>query len=143
MSTKAPNSRCKFDFGNRIFRILILQTTCFTVYLHGVGAKSRFSFGILIFQAGLQYIGVVWDQGTKLAWIFSSTLHQGKHVAQSARISMLLGQFWAQPNPDLALGPLSSKPVYAILDYIGMILGSNPESVLESLSSRPVYSIFL
>ena len=32
------------------FRILILQTSCFTAYLHDLGTKSRFSFRVLILQ---------------------------------------------------------------------------------------------
>ena len=32
------------------FWILILQTSCFTAYLHDLGTKSRFSFRILILQ---------------------------------------------------------------------------------------------
>ena len=50
MSTKALNPRCKINFGNLTYRILILQTTCFTAYLHDLGTKSRFSFRILILQ---------------------------------------------------------------------------------------------
>ena len=77
MSTKASNPRCKINFRNLTFRILILQTTwfttnlhdfgtksrvfgswsskhlqttLFTVYLHDFGTKSRFSFRILILQ---------------------------------------------------------------------------------------------
>ena len=39
------------DFGTKSrFSILILQTTWFTVYLHALGSKSRFSFWILILQ---------------------------------------------------------------------------------------------
>ena len=33
-STKASNSRCKINFGNLTFRILILQTTRFWLFLH-------------------------------------------------------------------------------------------------------------
>ena len=50
MSTKAFNPRCKINFGNLTFRVLILQTTWFTANLHDFGTKSRFSFGILILQ---------------------------------------------------------------------------------------------
>ena len=46
----ASNLRCKINFENLIFRILILQTTWFTANLHDFGTKSRFNFGILILQ---------------------------------------------------------------------------------------------
>ena len=50
MSTKAFNPRNKINFGNLTYRILILQTTCVTAYLHDFGTKSKFSFGTLILQ---------------------------------------------------------------------------------------------
>ena len=56
MSTKASNPRCAIHFGNLTFRILILQTTWFTANLHDFGTKSRFSFGILIFQTSPNHL---------------------------------------------------------------------------------------
>ena len=56
MSTKASNPRCKINFGNLTFRILILQTTCFTANLHDFGTKSRFSFGILILETSPNHL---------------------------------------------------------------------------------------
>ena len=50
MSTKASNPRCKINFGNLTFPILILQTIWFWLFLHDFGTKSRFSLGILILQ---------------------------------------------------------------------------------------------
>ena len=50
MSTKASNPQCKINFRNFTFRILILQTTWFWLFLHDLGTKSTFSFGILILQ---------------------------------------------------------------------------------------------
>ena len=79
MSTKASNPRCEINFGNLTFRILVLQklpglqeicmilglnpdsvlgslsskhlqATLFTVYLHDLGIKSRFSSRALILQ---------------------------------------------------------------------------------------------
>ena len=46
LSTKASNSRCKCNFGNITVRILILQTTWFSRYLHDCGSESRTFFGI-------------------------------------------------------------------------------------------------
>ena len=56
MSTKASNPRCEINFGNLTFRILVLQTTWFTGNLHDFGTKSRFSFGILIFQTSPNHL---------------------------------------------------------------------------------------
>ena len=56
MSTKASNPLCEINFGNLTFRILVLQTTWFTGNLHDFGTKSRFSFGILIFQTSPNHL---------------------------------------------------------------------------------------
>ena len=64
MSTKASNPRCKINFGNLTFRILILQTTWFTAYLHDFGIQSRFRFGILILQTSW-FAAYLHDFGTK------------------------------------------------------------------------------
>ena len=50
ISTKASNPRCKINFGNHPYRILILQTTWFWLFLQDLGTKSRFGFGTLILQ---------------------------------------------------------------------------------------------
>ena len=72
MSTKASNPWCKINFGNLIFRILILQTTWFTANLHDFGTKSRFSFGILILQTSPTTLFTVYlhDLGTKSRFSF-------------------------------------------------------------------------
>ena len=60
MSTKAFNPQCKINFGNLTFRILILQTTWFWVFLHDFGTKSRFSLGSLSSKPpGLQRICMI------------------------------------------------------------------------------------
>ena len=105
MSTKASNPRCKINFGNLTFRILILQTTCFTktcmilgqnpdsvlgslsskhlqttlftVYLHDLGTKSRFSFRILILQTSC-FTAYLHDLGTKSRFSFRILILQKK-----------------------------------------------------------------
>ena len=75
MSTKAFNPRCKINFGNLTYRILVLQTTCFTAYLHDFGTKSRFSFGTLILQT-TWFTANLHDFGTKSRFSFGILILQ-------------------------------------------------------------------
>ena len=75
MSTKACNPRCKINYGNLTYRILVLQTTCFTAYLHDFGTKSRFSFGILILQT-TWLTANLHDFGTKSRFSFRTLILQ-------------------------------------------------------------------
>ena len=100
ISTKASNPRCKINFGNHPYRILILQTTWFwlfcrilgqnpgsvlgplsskpagfTAYLHDFGTKSRFNFGALILQTSW-FTANLHDFGTKSRFRFGVLILQ-------------------------------------------------------------------
>ena len=123
MSTKASNPRCKINFGNLTFRILILQTTWFTAYLHDLGTKSRFSFGILILQTSPNHLVYTWfiylhDLGTKSRfsfWIlilqtscFTAYLHDlGTKSRFSFRILILQKKGW---NTCIQMSTTASNP---------------------------------
>ena len=108
-----------------------LQTTLFTVYLHDLGTKSRFSFRILILQ--------------KKGWnkcLQKPLIHDAKLI-----LEILLFGPWSSKlpsfecfcmilelSPDSALLSLSSK--LPGLQRICMILGLNPGSVLGSWSFK-------
>ena len=59
------------------FRILILQTSWFTAYLHDLGTKSRFSFRILILQTSC-FTSYLHDLGTKSRFSFRILILQKK-----------------------------------------------------------------
>ena len=157
ISTKAFHPRCKNNFGNLTFRILILQTTWFWVLLHDFGIKSRFSFWSLILQTNW-FTAYLHDLGTRSRFSFRILILQKtrwdkflqKPFIHDAKIilEILLIGSWSSKlpgfecfcmilglNPDSVLGSLSSKPPG--LQRICMILGLNPDSVLGSLSSKP------
>ena len=75
MSTKASNPQCKINFGNLTFRILILQSTWFWLFVHDFGTKSRFSFGIIILQTSW-FIAYLHDFGTKSRFSFGILILQ-------------------------------------------------------------------
>ena len=119
MYTKASNPQCKINSGNLTFRILILQTTWFWVFLHDFGSKSRFSFGILILQTiwftaksrfsfGILILQASWFTaylhvlGTKSRFSF------GTLILQTTWFTANLHDFGT--NPDSVVGSLSSKP---------------------------------
>ena len=99
------NPRCKINFGNLTFRILILQTTWFcvflhfgililsttwfTAYLHDLGTKSRFtrfSFRILILQKK--------DETNVYKCLQKPRIHDAKLILQ-----ILLFGFWSSKLP--------------------------------------------
>ena len=117
------------------FRILILQTSCCTAYLHDLGTKSRFSFRILILQKK--------DETNVYKCLQKPLIHDVKLILEillfgpwSSKLPgfecfcMILGL-----NPNSVLGSLSSKP--PCLQCICMILGLNLDSIFESWSSKP------
>ena len=116
------------------FWILILQTSCFTAYLHDLGTKSRFSFRILILQKG-------WNKCIQMSTKTSNPRCKIKFGNLTFRtltlqtttgfecFCMILGL-----TPNSVLGSLSSKP--PCLQCICMILGLNLDSALLSLSSK-------
>ena len=75
MSTKASNPRCKINFGNLTYRILILQTTWFWLFLQDLGTKSRFGFGTLILQT-TWFTAYLHDFGTKSRFSFGTLILQ-------------------------------------------------------------------
>ena len=126
MSTKASNPRCKINFGNLTYRILILQTTWFWLFLQDLGTKSRFSFGTLILQTTWFYsvFAWFWDKIQIQFW----NPYPPNHLVCS-KLRMILGQ-----NPDSVFGSWSSKPV--ALQRICMILGLKLDSVFGSWSFK-------
>ena len=110
MSTKASNPRCKINFGNLTFRVLILQTTWFTANLHDFGTKSKFSFGILILQTTL-FTVYLHDLGTKSRFSFRILILQASwftaylhDLGTKSRFS-----FWILILPKKRMRQMSSK----------------------------------
>ena len=113
-----------------------LQTTLFTVYLHDLGIKSRFSSRTLILQT-TWFTAYLHDLGTTVnldsvfgSWSFKKKdetnvykclqkplIHDAKLI-----LEILLFGSWSSKLPGL--------------QEICMILGLNPDSVLGSLSSK-------
>ena len=155
MSSKASNPRCKINFGNLTFRILILQTTWFTANLHDFGTKSRFSFVILILQT-TWFTAYLHDLGTKSRFSFGILILQKNRMKQmSTKASnprcainfgnltfriLILQTTWFTANlHDFGTiqiqfwdpyPPNISKP--PCLQFICMILGLNLDSVFGS-----------
>ena len=122
------------DLGTRSrfsFRILILQTSCFTAYLHDLGTKSRFSFRILILQT-TRFTAYLHDLGTKSRFNFGILVLQKKgwdKCLQKPLIhdAKIILEF-------LLFGPWSSK--LPSFECFCMILELSPDSALLSLSSK-------
>ena len=109
-----------------------LQTTLFTVYLHDLGTKSRFSFRILILQKKdeTKCLQKPLFHGVKLILEISLFGSWPSKLPGFECFCVILGL-----NPNSVLGSLSSKP--PCLHCICMILGLNPGSIFESWSSKP------
>ena len=106
MSTKTSNPRCKINFGNLTFRILILQTTWFWLFLQDLGTKSKFGFGTLILQT-TWLTAYLHDFGQNPDSVLGPLSSKPPGLQQSC---MILGQ-----NPDSVFGSWSSKHLQTTL----------------------------
>ena len=134
MSTKASNPRCKINFGNLTYRILILQTTWFWLFGHvfaGSWDKIQIRFWDPYPPNHLVYsvFAWFWDKIQIQFW----DPYPPNHLVYSK-----FAWFWEKiqiqfldPDP-----PNISKP--PCLQFICMILGLNLDSVFGSWSSKPV-----
>ena len=129
MSTKASNLRCKINFGNLTFRVLVLQTTLFPVYLHDLGTKSRFSFWILILQTTwfTAYCMISGPECSYIVWSSTMTKNLRRNLSPFAVLEARISSVQVSGTTSLPVH-LSSKK-RSIISY-------NPHTIPSGINNH-------
>ena len=160
MNTKASNPRCKINFGNLTYRILILQTTWFWLFLQDLGQNPDSVSGPSSSKPpGLQRICMILGQNPDSVLGSLSSKPPGLQptcMILGLNLDSVFGSWSFKKKRETHVYKCLQKPlihgVKLILEIslfeswpsklpgfecFCVILGLNPNSVLGSLSSKP------